>query len=332
MKPLDIGITLARRVRPTALDTASAIGNTGIDVVSTAALVAFLEHTCHLLIEPAYEADEASVGTHIELEHQKPALPHQPLELAATLCAVDGKRCRFSVEVSQAGRSVIKGTHTRYCVNIERFASRARANDPAPSVRRETLDFWFDFNSPWCFLASLRIAAIANRHRSALRWRPVHLARLIERVDGRRVLEENAAFVNWYQKDLQDWASLAGVVLRYHPRYPLRPSRALRLALHAADTGCAHDFVVRVMRAYWSHGEDISNEEVLVCHARAAGMDPADAREALSADVYKTRLDQNLETAVASGVFGLPTVACGSKLFFGNDRLDMLEQYLVGRL
>jgi len=332
VRPLEVGIALTRSVCPTIEHIASAIGNTGIDVVSTAALVGFLEHTCHLLIEPAYESGEASVGTTIELDHQKPAFPGRPLRLRATLCTVDGRRCHFRVEAMQSGQVVMQGTHTRYCVDIGRFAARVKRDAPGTAVPRQTLDFWFDFNSPWCFLASLQIGGIARRHHCALRWRPVHLAKLIERIDGRRLLDENPAFVDWYREDLQDWARLAGVVVDYRPDYPLRPSRALRLALHAAESGRAEDFVLRVMRAYWSHGEDISDIEVLVRHADQVGMDPQHAREASRNAVYRKGLDENLDEAVASRVFGLPTVAHGSKLFFGNDRLEMLEQSLAGRL
>ena len=86
------------------------------------------------------------------------------------------------------------------------------------------LEFWYDFHSPWAYLASTQIEALAQGHAAQVVWRPLHLAKLIATIDGRRPLEENPAFVAWYKQDLQDWAALYGVSLRYHPAFPLRPA------------------------------------------------------------------------------------------------------------
>ena len=101
------------------------------------------------------------------------------------------------------------------------------------------LEFWYDFHSPWAYLAATQIEALAARHGLAVAWRPLHLPRLIEAIDGRRPMEENGAFLAWYKQDLQDWAELYGLSLRYHPDYPLRPARALRASLRAAELGQA---------------------------------------------------------------------------------------------
>ena len=71
-----------------------------------------------------------------------------------------------------------------------------------------TLTFWFDVHSPWCYLAAHRVGDIARKHGHELLWRPLHLPKLQERIGGRKPLEENAAFVAWYQQDAQDWAAL----------------------------------------------------------------------------------------------------------------------------
>ena len=106
----------------------------------------------------------------------------------------------------------------------------------------DALDFWFDFHSPWSYLAAEAIEALAARRGRGVRWRPLHLPRLIEAIGGRRSLEESAAFVAWYKQDLEDWAALRGVTIRYHPHYPLRPARALRATLYADGQGEAAPF------------------------------------------------------------------------------------------
>lgn len=195
----------------------------------------------------------------------------------------------------------------------------------------ETLDFWFDFHSPWAYLAATQIEALAQRHGLAVRWRPLHLPRLIEAIDGRRPLEENAAFLTWYKQDLQDWAALYGLSLRYHPNYPLRPARALRAVLRADELGRAAAFTLAVFRAYWSEARDISSLEELAEIGARCGLDGTGISRAVTDDEYRRRLEANTSEAIKRGVFGVPTVICRGKLFFGNDRLELLDGWLGGK-
>lgn len=192
----------------------------------------------------------------------------------------------------------------------------------------ETLDFWFDFHSPWAYLAATQIEALAARHAIGVRWRPLHLPRLIDAIDGRRQLEQNAAFLAWYKQDLQDWASLYGLSLRYHPNYPLRPARALRASLRAGELGRAKPFILAVFRAYWSEARDISSLEELARIGAASGLDGSEIARAAADDAYRQRLESNNSEAIERGLFGVPSIVCRGKLFFGNDRLQLLESWL----
>jgi len=190
------------------------------------------------------------------------------------------------------------------------------------------LEFWYDFHSPWAYLAATRIEALAARHKVTARWRTLHLPRLIEAIGGRRPLEENAAFVAWYKQDLQDWAELYGITIRYHPDYPLRPARALRAALRAEELGAQPAFALAVFRAYWSESRDISDIGVLTGIGTACGLDGALIGAAATDDGYGRRLEANTREAIGRGIFGVPSIVCRGKLFFGNDRLDLLERWL----
>jgi 2-hydroxychromene-2-carboxylate isomerase len=190
------------------------------------------------------------------------------------------------------------------------------------------LEFWYDFHSPWAYLAATRIEGLASRHGLGVRWRPLHLPRLNEAIKGRRPLEENPAFVAWYKQDLQDWAQLYGVVVRYHPGYPLKPARALRAALRATELGGAAPFALAVFKAYWSESRDISDLNVLGELAGSCGFDGAEIVRAAEDDRYRRLLESNTKEAIARGVFGVPSIFWRDKLFFGNDRLALLEHWL----
>ncbi len=190
------------------------------------------------------------------------------------------------------------------------------------------LTFWFDVHSPWVYLASLRIGELARKHGLPLRWRPLHLPRLLDEIGGVKPLEATPARVAWFRQDILDWAEVQGVRLRYHPQYPLRNSRALRASLLAEDEGRAEAFVTRVLKGYWAEEADITDLDQLGAWGAEAGLDPASVKAAALSEAYKARLDANTSEAIARGVFGVPTVDTGLKLYFGNDRLDLLDRHI----
>jgi predicted thioesterase len=121
MKPIAIGARGIYRIEPTEAHTASAIGNEGVHVVSTPALIGFLEDASHRAILDCYDPGEVSVGTKVDIEHLAAAPLGQPIEASAEVVAVQGRRIDFKVEARQAGRLVMRGHHQRAVVDLARF-------------------------------------------------------------------------------------------------------------------------------------------------------------------------------------------------------------------
>jgi 2-hydroxychromene-2-carboxylate isomerase len=191
-----------------------------------------------------------------------------------------------------------------------------------------TLTFWFDVHSPWCYLAAHRVGDVARKHGRDLVWRPLHLPSLLDAIGGRRPLEANAAFVRWFKQDIADWAEMLGLPIAYHPHYPLRNSRALRACQYAADQGKGEAFAKRILRGYWAEAGDITDADRIAAWGAECGLDAAGIGAAALSETYKSRIEFNTEEAIARGVFGVPTVDTGTKLYFGNDRLDLLDLHL----
>ncbi len=334
MRTAPVGLAAVHAVLPGPEACASAIGNDGVDVVSSPWLVGLLEEASHRLVRDLFEPGEGSVGVRLDLFHRAAALPGREVTAHARLAAVEGRKLRFEVAAFQGAVRLMDGVHERVLVDLDRFMATVRGAGGAPAgaaaahgapAEGAPIEFYFDFHSPWCWFASLRIEALAARVRRPVDWRPIHLARLIDTIDGRRPLDANAAFVAWFKQDMQDTAQQLGLALRYHPRFPLRPARALRASVHAAQHGRAGPFVQAVMRAYWSEAGDIENADLLAAIGVRCGLAAEDIVAAVSDDDYKCAVEANTAQAIARGAFGAPTFFCDGRLFWGSDRMDRLE-------
>ena len=335
MRPFALGQRGEWRALPEFTDSAAAAGNTGVAVVSSQALIVWCEQAAHRAIAGNHNPGEATLGVGFDLTHDAPAQLGREVVAEAEIVAVEGRRITFEVRAAQDGVTVLQGRHVRVVVDHAGFLDKAGLPPALDPTRHEHLDFWFDFHSPWCYLSSHRIGALAQRHGLAVNWRPVHLPRLLQTVyGGRPPPEMKPGFKRWYFQDLADWAALQGLPLNWHPDFPLRPARALRAAFSVAADPETRErteaFVQRVMRGYWAERANIEDYDVLAEFATEAGLDGARVVADAQRPATKDALAANLDEAIADGVFGVPTVTLGEKLYFGNYRLELLELHLNG--
>ena len=363
MRTVPRGIAATNRFDATDTDTAAEVGNPGVEAVATVALVLWIEATCGELMAPYLDEGEAGVGVRVAVDHTGPAFAGRPVEVHARVSGVDRRQVTFSVRLMQDGRYVMTGEHVRAAVDLARFlgtrtekaippaepgtksgtvpitesVAESAANPITESVTkpvtesatklatRPPVTFYFDVHSPWSYLASVLIGPLARRHDARIEWRPLHLANLMDRIDGLRPLEQTPARVAWYEQDIADRMAQHGVPYDPHPDYPLRPSRALRSCVHAAERGCADAFVRAVMRGYWFEKRDISSLAVLQAMADEAGLGPRPIAEIVSDGSCNAAVARNTDDAIARGVFGVPSFLFDGKLFFGSDRMDLLD-------
>lgn len=129
MKPATPGISYKGQVYPTPSDLASALGNTGVDVVSSPATIGYLEMACHHASGQFFDDGEASVGVGFDMQHVGAATPNLPVDVAAELIGVDGRRLTFEVEATQAGKQIMTGTHQRAVVDLARLMAGTAVSD-----------------------------------------------------------------------------------------------------------------------------------------------------------------------------------------------------------
>lgn len=198
-----------------------------------------------------------------------------------------------------------------------------------------TLEFFFDCSSPWTYLAFARIGAVLHRAPAKLIWRPILVGGVFNAVNQsvyqRRANPEPRQRA-YYDKDMQDWARLAGVTITWPPKvFPVRSVDAMRGAYAALDAGRLEPYANAVFEAYWGANEDISDRAVLGRCAARAGLEPEAFVKSLDAPEHKERLRAATDELIARGGFGSPTFFIdGTDMYFGNDRLPLVEAALSG--
>jgi 2-hydroxychromene-2-carboxylate isomerase len=196
-----------------------------------------------------------------------------------------------------------------------------------------TLEFFFDCSSPWTYLAFTRIHAVIARTHADVVWRPVLVGGIFNAVN-REVYDRRAnpdpRKASYNEKDLQDWARLAGIRIGKPPVFPVRAVAVMRCALAADEEGKLIPFARAAFEAYWGDLEDISQKPVLLRVAERAGLDGERLFARSETDAIKDRLRGNTEEVIARGGFGSPTMFVDkTDMYFGNDRLPLVEAALV---
>jgi 2-hydroxychromene-2-carboxylate isomerase len=200
------------------------------------------------------------------------------------------------------------------------------------------LVFFYDYVSPYTYLASTQIDALGEKHGLRVDWEPALLGGVMK-ATGNQPPAMLPARATYMGEDLVRWAEDYGVPFRFTPFFPLQTMAALRaaIAVRARDLSHFATWNTRVFRAAWVEGLDVGNKEVLADIAREIGVDPAIVTGANDDAAVKERLKAQTEHVVSLGAFGFPWIvveqtaddgAKTSESYFGNDRLAMVDARL----
>jgi 2-hydroxychromene-2-carboxylate isomerase len=180
--------------------------------------------------------------------------------------------------------------------------------------------FYFDLGSPFAYLAAERLPEVVGE---SVRWQPVSLGALFKATSRS----------SWALGDPERRQVGMAEVERRVRRYGLPPLRwpdpwpsnylfAMRVATFAFELGCGREFTMAAFRRAFQHGEDLGCSEHVLGAAAEAGLDVSAALAAAGDPAVKLALRVATDAAHQRGVFGVPTVAVGDALFWGEDRLS----------
>lgn len=194
------------------------------------------------------------------------------------------------------------------------------------------LDFYFDCSSPWTYLAFHAVQPVAAEAKAEIVWKPILVGGVFNAVN--QTVYENRAKPNplkqaYSQKDMQDWARLYGLAIKFPPTvFPVNSVKAMRGAFVALDEDKLVPYATAAFEAYWGHDRDLSKEDVLADIAKRAGIERQRFFAGIETEACKTRLRANTDELIARGGFGSPTIFVGNDMFFGNDRMPLVKAAL----
>ncbi len=193
----------------------------------------------------------------------------------------------------------------------------------------EPIEFWFDFSSPYSYIASEVIDTLADRHGRQVKWLPMMLGSAFK-ASGVPLLVTVPLKGDYSKRDFDRSARYHGVPFKFPETFPMLTLVAARgyYWLHDQDCGKARAFAHAVFRAYWVHGRNIGELAVVQDIAARLGLDAAAFAQAVAAPEAKERLKRETDLAVSRGMFGAPYFIVDGEPFWGVDRLPQIEHWL----
>ena len=185
------------------------------------------------------------------------------------------------------------------------------------------LEFFFDYGSPFSYLADTQISGLLARTAAQIIYKPIVLGAVFK-ATGNASPIANPVKAKYMARDLPMWAEYYRVPMKMNPFFPINTIRIMRGAVAAQSAGCFPAYHATMFRAMWAEGVNLGDPDVVKPMFIRLGMDP----DSVEREEVKDRLRANTDEAVARGAFGAPTFFVGDAMFWGNDRLHFVEAAL----
>lgn len=192
------------------------------------------------------------------------------------------------------------------------------------------IDYFLFPLSPFAYLAGLDLEAVAARQKAAIVYKPVQLPRIFEAVGTPQLKDRHPSRQAYRLQEIARVARAKAMPVNLRPRYfptnPM-PASAAIVTAQAAGGGDLGALVHGFLRAVWAEERDIAEDDTVRAVLAGAGFDPGLADRGLLTGVET--VERNTDEALRRGVFGAPSYLVGDEVFWGQDRLPLLEAHLA---
>lgn len=191
------------------------------------------------------------------------------------------------------------------------------------------IDFYFDFSSPYSYIASEWIEPLAARHGRTVRWHAILLGVTFQAAELKSPVSHPIKR-EYSLLDFERSARFEGLPYTMPPTFPLPTQNAARVFwwLHEQSPQRAVDWAHACFRAVFQHGVVLSDPQALKTLASHHGLDADEVERVWNDPVWKAKLKQVNDAAIAAGTFGAPFFVIDGEPFWGNDRKPQIERWL----
>lgn len=191
------------------------------------------------------------------------------------------------------------------------------------------IEFYFDFSSPYGYLAARRIDAVAEEYGREVAWKPFLLGALFK-TTGSQPLLDIPLKGDYARRDLARSARRFDIPLVLPEAFPFMSVAACRATYWLGERGAADakKLAAALFDAAFGAGQSISRPEEVAAIAAALGHDEDEVRAAVQDQRIKDLLRREVDAAIAKGVFGSPYIIVDGEPFWGFDRLDEIALWL----
>lgn len=194
----------------------------------------------------------------------------------------------------------------------------------------KTIAFYFDFMSPYAYLGSVGVERLAQKHGYDVDWRPMLLGISVVKVMGLKGVADTPLKRDYVRRDVVRLARYLDIPFNRATDGPMTSLPAARafVWLNERDPATARDFARAVFRAQWAEATDMSSPASVAALVASFGIEADQALAAIADETVKRHLREQVDASLSLGVFGAPTFLIGEELFWGVDRLPMVERWL----
>ena len=199
---------------------------------------------------------------------------------------------------------------------------------------QKVIDYYDSMSSPWTYLGHMRFLDLADRFGLTIRHKPMDLLKVWS-VSGGLPLKQRAQQRQAYRhQELRRWRELLDLKCNLEPAFhPVADRRACYLVIAAQRQGLDWRVLTQaLLRAVWAEERNIADHPTLEAIANENGMDGKALLAATENEDVKAEYEANTDEAMRLGVFGAPMYVFDGELFWGQDRLQMLEWRLKQKL
>lgn len=190
----------------------------------------------------------------------------------------------------------------------------------------KSIDFYFDFVSPYSFLAHKRIRKIENEEKIKFIYKPILLGGLhnLIGITAPAFINPKAKFM---VRDCKMVAKKFDIKFKFNSKFPINSLNLLR-GLLSINYDKKKTYINNFFDAYWQDGLNLNEEKIIITILRKCKIKQADFRKEINNQKIKNKLKKLTQDAFKKDIFGAPTFVVNKKIFWGQDRLDYaLNEY-----